>query len=65
MNTEIEGTHEYKGRKYKVQREVKFKHPVTREWVVGVEYTPWDEPTEHYIREKNEFLAKFRRWYPE
>lgn len=60
----IEGAYEYKGKKYSVQGSVKFKHPETRQWIEAVEYCDW-EVSETYVREKNEFLSKFKKWYPE
>lgn len=52
------------GAKVTVQREVKLRLPGADNWIVGVEYTPWDEPTEHFVIEKEEFLTYLEPYYP-
>lgn len=58
------GSFIYKGKKYTVQRIVKMKHPETREWIEAVEYNDW-EVLNFYVREKSDFLNKFKPYYPE
>lgn len=65
MNEElIQGAYTYKGKKYSVQRLVNLKHPVTRKWVDAVEYCSWDTLI-FYVREKQEFLERFKKHYPD
>jgi hypothetical protein len=61
---QIEGAYIYKGKKYSVQRLVKFKHPESRQWIEAVEYCDWDV-LQTYVREKKEFLERFKKWYPD
>lgn len=53
----------YKNHIYVVVKELKMKHPVTREWVECVEYKRADENYsgngQSYIREKVEFYERF------
>lgn len=56
-------SYQYKGKKYTFQKELKFKHPETREWVEAVEYLSW-ENDECYVREKKEFYKIFKPYYP-
>jgi hypothetical protein len=60
----LQGSWMYKDELYNFQRIVRYKHPDTRKWMWGVEYTPWNAPTEHFIRELEEFKKRFKPYVP-
>lgn len=57
-------TYTYKNNNYLIIDSLKMKHPVTREWIDAILYTSsvdHDEPTEMFVREKEEFFKLFKR----
>lgn len=51
----------FKGNEYAVTGEVKMKHPVTGEWIESYQYVNRSDPFTVYVREKNDFEAKFEK----
>ena len=49
----------YKDKLYTVRAELEFKHPDTREWLLGVAYE--SDAGELYCRHLNEFLERFKK----
>jgi hypothetical protein len=50
----------YKGKNYEIFNEGKMKNPQTREWVDCIIYMPRERDTTLYVREKSEFLNRFK-----
>lgn len=48
------------GNKYVVLGEAEFKHPENRNWINSIMYSPVDNPNKVYVREKTEFLDRFK-----
>lgn len=48
------------GNKYVVLGEAEFKHPENRNWIKSIMYSPVDNPNKVYVREKTEFLDRFK-----
>lgn len=63
MNTNLDRLQRnyiYKGKEYLVEREVKSKNPVTREWDDAVLYKAKGVKELSFVREESEFLKRFK-----
>lgn len=64
MNKSAFTFYRYKGNEYRVTGTVMMKCPKTRKWLLAMKYEQYNNSSQVYVREVNDFYDKFEGFDP-